>query len=84
MTSTYIISTTRHTQVIKNGWAIDQAGAKLICDFWGKNKKVKSVIKILSKNSKNQGTITSKTYLQALSDDLNGFCYKNPGFLVFW
>ena len=40
---------------------------------WGKNKKVKSVIKILSKNSKNQGTITSKTYLQALSDDLNGF-----------
>ena len=84
MISTYIISTTRHTQVVKNGWAIDQVGAKPICDFWGKNKKVKSVIKILSKDSKNQGTITSKTYLQALSDDLTGFCYKNPGFLVFW
>ena len=48
-TSTYIITTTGHVQVVKGGWVIDQGGSKPIHEFWGKNKKITQVIEILPK-----------------------------------
>ena len=47
--STYIITTTGHVQVVKGGWVIDQTGSKPIHEFWGKGKRVMEVIEILPK-----------------------------------
>lgn len=48
-TSTYIITTTGHAQVVKGGWVIDQSGSKPIHEYWGKGKKITEVIEILPK-----------------------------------
>ena len=48
-TSTYIITTTGHVQVVKGKSVVDQGGVKTIEGFWGRNKKVVSVIEILKK-----------------------------------
>lgn len=50
--STYIIETTKHVQVVKGGWVIDQRGAKPIDDFWARNHKVTDVIEMLPKKNK--------------------------------
>ena len=42
----YIVTTTRHVQVIRNGFVIDQQGLKIIADYWAKGKKVISVLEI--------------------------------------
>jgi len=48
-TSTYIITTTGHVQVVKGGWVIDQCDSKPIHEWSGKRKYVKQVIEILPK-----------------------------------
>ena len=40
---TYIVTTTRHVQVVKDNWVIDQGGAKPIDEFHGKSKHVDSI-----------------------------------------
>ena len=40
---TYIVTTTGHCQVVRDGWVIDQAGAKHVDEFHGKNKHINSI-----------------------------------------
>lgn len=43
---TYMIDTTRHVQVVRDGVVTDQRGKKPIADYWGKNKIVTRVFVI--------------------------------------
>ena len=38
---TYIVTTSSHVQVVKDGIVIDQRGSFPISKYWGKNKKLK-------------------------------------------
>lgn len=42
----YLVSTTRHTQVVKGRMVLDQGGCFKIESFWGRNKRVTAVYKI--------------------------------------
>jgi len=52
---TYIVTTTGHVQVVKDGWVIDQGGAKPIEEFHGKAKHIDSIHEVgkIRKASKN-------------------------------
>ena len=39
--TTYIVTTSSHVQVIKNGMVTDQRGTVHISEYWGRNKKLK-------------------------------------------
>ena len=43
----YIVHTTKHIQVVCNGFVIDQMGLKIIRDYWGKGKKVLDVLEVV-------------------------------------
>lgn len=43
----YIVRTSGHVQVVKDGWAVDQLGSKPIASFWGRRKRVSHVIEIV-------------------------------------
>jgi hypothetical protein len=45
----YIVTTTGHVQIVKDGWVIDQRGARAIDEFWGRNKIVDHVEFIIPK-----------------------------------
>lgn len=42
----YMVMTTGHVQVVKNGWVIDQGGPKPVRDHWGRRKKVKLIVEL--------------------------------------
>lgn len=44
---TYMARTTGHVQVVKDGWCIDQMGAKPIANFWGRRKRITHIIEIM-------------------------------------
>ena len=52
---TYIVTTTHHVQVVKDGWVIDQGGPKHIDEFNGKLKHVNEILEVtkIRKASKN-------------------------------
>lgn len=43
---TYMVRTTGHVQVVKDGWVLDQLGAKPIGLFWGRRKRLTHIIEI--------------------------------------
>jgi len=43
----YMITTTHHVQIVKNGFVIDQKGLTPMRNYWGKGKKIIEVIEIL-------------------------------------
>jgi len=45
---TYIVTTTRHVQVVENGsLVIDQRGVKPVNEYWGRGKFIKNVLEVL-------------------------------------
>jgi hypothetical protein len=42
----YVVTTTRHVQVVHGRTVLDQSGPEDIADYWGKSKRVKSVLLI--------------------------------------
>ena len=45
---TYMVRTSGHVQVVKDGWVLDQGGAKPLHKFWGRAKRLTHVIEILT------------------------------------
>ena len=45
---TYLVTTKRHVQVVKDGMVIDQKGLNPIHEYWGRSKHVTRVLKILA------------------------------------
>ena len=44
----YLVTTSRHCQVVRDGIVTDQGGTQQMRDFWGRRKHVKSVLHILN------------------------------------
>ena len=42
----YLVTTSRHCQVVRDGIVTDQGGTQQMRDFWGRRKHVKSVVQI--------------------------------------
>ena len=53
--TTYMIRTTSHVQVVRNGVITDQRGNSSVSDYWGSRKIVKSVLII--KNPKSEDVL---------------------------
>ena len=45
--TTYMVRTTGHVQVVKDGWVIDQLGPRRVSQFWGRRKRISHIIEIM-------------------------------------
>ena len=43
---TYIVATSRHCQVVRDGNVTDQRGTRAVQDFWGRRKHIQTILKI--------------------------------------
>ena len=74
----YIVTTTHHVQVVKDGWVIDQSGAREIENYWGRNKIVDRVEIITpKKKAASKSSVYAGANLLATFADDDGF-KRNP------
>tara|TARA_R100000808_G_C2155393_1_gene167756 strand:+ start:8688 stop:9428 length:741 start_codon:yes stop_codon:yes gene_type:complete len=64
---TYIVTTTGHVQVVRDGWVIDQGGAKHIDEFNGKNKHINSIHEVGKLKQSKSNSKYADTFLHPIS-----------------
>ena len=63
----YIVTTTGHCQVVRDGWVIDQAGAKHVDEFHGKNKHINSIHEVGKLKQSKSNSKYADTFLHPIS-----------------